>query len=192
MDLGSNTPTQGKLHGTYGVVMLSSVTVIMIIVILLLSYIFVRARYAVPLLVSSGGANDRAPLNASHLDHNGVEIGIDDETLNSFPRMSYSEKVGRSFNSAEGNESEEAEGKKCCSICLSDYKEPEVVRVIPDCSHMFHVDCIDEWLRLHPTCPVCRTSPLPSRRTSLSLTPEAAASAILTVHDRDAMSSFPA
>ena len=131
-------------------------------------------------------ANDRAPLNTAHLDNHGVEIGIDDETLNSFPKMPYSEKDSQSFTSAERTELEEAEDKKCCSICLNDYEDSEVVRVIPDCGHMFHKDCIDEWLRLHPTCPICRTSPLPSQRNSVSLNPPDQAdhdTTIMTVHD---------
>lgn len=114
-----------------------------------------------------------------------MEIGIDGETLNSFPKISYSENVCRSLNYAEENELEEAEDKKCCSICLNDYKESEVMRVIPDCGHMFQVDCIDEWLHLYPTCPICRTSHLPSQRSSIYLAPEAAAATILTVLDHD-------
>ncbi|PWA51914.1 Zinc finger, RING/FYVE/PHD-type [Artemisia annua] len=54
-----------------------------------------------------------------------------------------------------------------CAICLSDYKPKEVVRTIPECSHYFHVDCIDEWLKLNATCPVCRKS----SQSSLSVTP---------------------
>ncbi|EYU19847.1 hypothetical protein MIMGU_mgv1a015778mg [Erythranthe guttata] len=48
-----------------------------------------------------------------------------------------------------------------CSICLADYKGADLVRLIPSCGHLFHRDCIDPWLSLHPTCPVCRSSPLP-------------------------------
>lgn len=46
-----------------------------------------------------------------------------------------------------------------CAICLSEYKAKESLRMIPDCNHYFHVECIDEWLRLNATCPVCRNSP---------------------------------
>ncbi|CAK9140512.1 unnamed protein product [Ilex paraguariensis] len=46
-----------------------------------------------------------------------------------------------------------------CPICLSDYRAKETVRCIPECEHCFHADCIDEWLRLNGTCPVCRASP---------------------------------
>ncbi|KAG6593689.1 putative RING-H2 finger protein ATL12 [Cucurbita argyrosperma subsp. argyrosperma] len=43
-----------------------------------------------------------------------------------------------------------------CSICLSEYEEKEVLRIIPKCGHSFHLACIDVWLRKQSTCPVCR------------------------------------
>ncbi|XP_076919585.1 putative RING-H2 finger protein ATL21A [Bidens hawaiensis] len=46
-----------------------------------------------------------------------------------------------------------------CIICLSDYKPKESLRTIPECNHYFHAECIDEWLKLNATCPVCRNSP---------------------------------
>ncbi|MFS7913763.1 putative transcription factor C2H2 family [Helianthus anomalus] len=46
-----------------------------------------------------------------------------------------------------------------CVICLSDYKPKESLRTIPECNHYFHADCIDEWLKLNATCPVCRNTP---------------------------------
>ena len=48
-----------------------------------------------------------------------------------------------------------------CSICLADYKPMDVIRLLPTCSHLFHVSCVDTWLKVHPTCPVCRKSPIP-------------------------------
>jgi E3 ubiquitin-protein ligase ATL10/75/76/77/78 len=43
-----------------------------------------------------------------------------------------------------------------CPICLSEFADGEKLRVIPKCSHSFHVECIDQWLFSHSTCPVCR------------------------------------
>ncbi|KAK7292582.1 hypothetical protein RJT34_15433 [Clitoria ternatea] len=45
-----------------------------------------------------------------------------------------------------------------CVICLQEYKEKEVLRIIPKCGHSFHLSCIDMWLRKQSTCPVCRLS----------------------------------
>ncbi|KAL0309284.1 UNVERIFIED_CONTAM: RING-H2 finger protein ATL68 [Sesamum radiatum] len=38
-----------------------------------------------------------------------------------------------------------------------------MLRMLPDCKHCFHVTCVDAWLKLNASCPVCRNSPLPTR-----------------------------
>ncbi|CAM0945980.1 unnamed protein product [Alopecurus aequalis] len=43
-----------------------------------------------------------------------------------------------------------------CAICLAVVPDGEVVRQLPACGHMFHVECVDTWLHSHPTCPLCR------------------------------------
>ncbi|RYR24541.1 hypothetical protein Ahy_B02g058043 [Arachis hypogaea] len=43
-----------------------------------------------------------------------------------------------------------------CVICLADFREREVLRIMPKCNHTFHLSCIDIWLRKQSTCPVCR------------------------------------
>ncbi|XP_021288961.1 putative RING-H2 finger protein ATL21B [Herrania umbratica] len=45
-----------------------------------------------------------------------------------------------------------------CPICLCEYQAKEMIRTIPDCKHYFHASCIDEWLKLNATCPVCRNT----------------------------------
>lgn len=49
-----------------------------------------------------------------------------------------------------------------CSICLADYKDSEWLRLLPYCGHFFHKECIDMWLRLNLSCPMCRNSPFPT------------------------------
>ncbi|RHN53507.1 putative transcription factor C2H2 family [Medicago truncatula] len=46
-----------------------------------------------------------------------------------------------------------------CSICLSEYKPMETLRSIPQCNHHFHADCIDVWLKMNATCPLCKNLP---------------------------------
>ncbi|KAF8670585.1 hypothetical protein HU200_050612 [Digitaria exilis] len=43
-----------------------------------------------------------------------------------------------------------------CAICLAVVRDGETVRLLPACGHLFHVECIDLWLRSHATCPLCR------------------------------------
>ncbi|XP_030451080.1 putative RING-H2 finger protein ATL71 [Syzygium oleosum] len=52
--------------------------------------------------------------------------------------------------------------RSSCSICLRNYKDSDVLRLLPECHHVFHRKCVDQWLQMHPTCPVCRSSPIPT------------------------------
>ncbi|XAR70640.1 hypothetical protein NMG60_11027556 [Bertholletia excelsa] len=45
-----------------------------------------------------------------------------------------------------------------CSVCLSEFQENESLRLLPKCSHAFHVTCIDTWLKSHSNCPLCRAN----------------------------------
>ncbi|EGS23421.1 uncharacterized protein CTHT_0001100 [Thermochaetoides thermophila DSM 1495] len=44
-----------------------------------------------------------------------------------------------------------------CVVCVEEMRLGEEVAVLP-CRHVFHGQCIGQWLALHNTCPVCRRS----------------------------------
>ncbi|CAA7027183.1 unnamed protein product [Microthlaspi erraticum] len=44
-----------------------------------------------------------------------------------------------------------------CSVCLNEFEEDESLRVLPNCNHSFHINCIDTWLLSHKNCPLCRS-----------------------------------
>ncbi|KAI5017226.1 hypothetical protein ZWY2020_037604 [Hordeum vulgare] len=48
-----------------------------------------------------------------------------------------------------------------CPICLEEFKVGNEVRGLL-CAHNFHVECIDQWLRLNIKCPRCRCSVFPN------------------------------
>ncbi|XP_010519308.1 PREDICTED: E3 ubiquitin-protein ligase RING1 [Tarenaya hassleriana] len=56
-----------------------------------------------------------------------------------------------------------------CSVCLNEFKENELLRLLPKCSHAFHIDCIDTWLLSHKNCPLCRAPVLANETVSESL-----------------------
>ena len=57
-------------------------------------------------------------------------------------------------------------GEKCedqtvlygCMVCLTEFQEQDMLKVLPNCSHAFHLDCIDIWLQTNANCPLCRSS----------------------------------
>lgn len=72
--------------------------------------------------------------------------GLDPIVIDSLPKFTY-----KPANPPDQNEVME------CSVCLSSIEEEATIRLLPNCKHMFHVECIDVWLNSNKTCPVCRT-----------------------------------
>lgn len=81
--------------------------------------------------------------------------GLDEHALGAYPRMTFSEANHKKNTSSSSNTS----SSLLCSICLADYIEADLVLLLPNCGHFFHVDCVDHWLRLRATCPMCRSNP---------------------------------
>jgi len=50
------------------------------------------------------------------------------------------------------------ENKNECCICLSIFLDNEMVKVLIECQHVYHSQCLDMWLRAHSSCPLCRAS----------------------------------
>ncbi|KAK3037312.1 hypothetical protein RJ639_032074 [Escallonia herrerae] len=80
-----------------------------------------------------------------------VTQGLDESTIESYAKV----VVGESRRLPGTNDI-------TCPICLSEYNAKDTLRCIPECQHCFHADCIDEWLRMNYTCPLCRNSPSPA------------------------------
>ncbi|CAK7324152.1 unnamed protein product [Dovyalis caffra] len=77
-----------------------------------------------------------------------VIAGLDGPTIESYPKI----VLGESRRLPKPEDC-------TCAICLSEYKFKDTLKTIPECKHCFHSDCIDEWLRVNATCPICRNSP---------------------------------
>lgn len=52
-----------------------------------------------------------------------------------------------------------------CAVCLSLFEEEEISKLLPNCKHTFHLECIDKWLTSNSTCPICRTEAEPRLET---------------------------
>ncbi|KAJ4885019.1 RING/U-box superfamily protein [Raphanus sativus] len=76
----------------------------------------------------------------------------------------------RNKNQGSGNSrnpqgySGEEDDEKRCTVCLDDFEPKETVMLTP-CKHMFHEECIVQWLKTKGQCPLCRFVILkPTRR----------------------------
>ena len=78
--------------------------------------------------------------------------GLDAKALRALPVFTWeSAKVGEEGGVA----AVEHDGQ--CAVCLGEMEDGELGRLLPACRHVFHVECIDTWLGVSSTCPVCRT-----------------------------------
>ena len=48
------------------------------------------------------------------------------------------------------------EDNKVCVICFSNFELEENVVKIKDCEHLYHFDCLNEWVKRKQECPTCR------------------------------------
>ncbi|ESQ44692.1 hypothetical protein EUTSA_v10003389mg [Eutrema salsugineum] len=93
--------------------------------------------------------------------------GLDESVIRAIPIFKFKERQ-------DGLEKTSQE----CSVCLNEFQEEEKLRIIPNCYHLFHIDCIDIWLQNNANCPLCRTrvscdvSFPPDRVSALSSSPE--------------------
>ncbi|RLN00870.1 hypothetical protein C2845_PM06G06150 [Panicum miliaceum] len=79
--------------------------------------------------------------------------GLDAKALRALPVFMWeSSKVGE-----KGGVAAAAEHDGQCAVCLGELEDGELGRLLPACRHVFHVECIDTWLGVSSTCPVCRT-----------------------------------
>nr|GMC86618.1 RING-H2 finger protein ATL52 [Ipomoea batatas] len=96
---------------------------------------------------SSSGAGD---LEANNTPQDQWQLlaassGLDESVIKSIAVFKYRKSEGV----VEGTE---------CSVCLSDFQDDENLRLLPKCSHAFHLPCIDTWLKSHSNCPLCRAN----------------------------------
>ncbi|CAH9102962.1 unnamed protein product [Cuscuta epithymum] len=102
-----------------------------------------------------------------HEDMNGIR-GASEESINALPMHKFNLKSHCSVEDtdievedggfvAAGTEKERVisgEDAVCC-ICLSKYEDDDELRELP-CSHFFHAQCVDKWLKINASCPLCK------------------------------------
>ncbi|KAK1399857.1 RING-H2 finger protein ATL13 [Heracleum sosnowskyi] len=73
------------------------------------------------------------------------DSGVDQTFIDTLPIFSYKSIIGVKNSPFD------------CAVCLCEFFSEDKLRLLPKCSHAFHMDCIDTWLLSHSTCPLCRS-----------------------------------
>jgi len=76
------------------------------------------------------------------------DAGVDQSFIDTLPVFNYKAIIG-------------LKNPFDCAVCLCEFEPEDKLRLLPKCSHAFHMECIDTWLLSHSTCPLCRASLLP-------------------------------
>ncbi|OEL16163.1 hypothetical protein BAE44_0022818 [Dichanthelium oligosanthes] len=108
---------------------------------------------------ASSAESEAAAADAAGAARAKRRFGLPKAAISALPTFPYTFNRG-----AEGDDLESGVGCEPCSVCLEDIQGGELVRQLPACKHLFHVECIDMWLHSHRTCPVCRCNISPPSR----------------------------
>jgi hypothetical protein len=75
------------------------------------------------------------------------------------PQSSVSGSVASVRPSSDGGRTDSSSrNSTMCPICIQDIEVGSEVVMLSACSHIFHRDCLSEWLSTHTRdCPYCRT-----------------------------------
>ncbi|KZV23797.1 hypothetical protein F511_22859 [Dorcoceras hygrometricum] len=76
--------------------------------------------------------------------------GLDPTSINNLPILLYKS----SCSDIDAGRITETD----CCICIGPFREGEKMKMLPECKHCFHSECVDEWLNAHSSCPLCRAS----------------------------------
>ncbi|GAB2218246.1 hypothetical protein Drorol1_Dr00001465 [Drosera rotundifolia] len=77
------------------------------------------------------------------------DLGVDQSFIDTLPVFLYKAIIGDLKDPFD------------CAVCLCEFENEDKLRLLPKCSHAFHMECIDTWLLAHSTCPLCRASLIP-------------------------------
>ena len=80
------------------------------------------------------------------------------ESLDNLPSYYVKTNVEIKVESSKYNAIININKDTCCTICLCDFEEEDIVSKLVNCRHIFHTDCIKEWGYYKTTCPTCRTN----------------------------------
>ncbi|CAK9328971.1 unnamed protein product [Citrullus colocynthis] len=152
-DAGLFSPPSYKRYALSGKIMLGAIILLLFVVILMICLHFYVRLY----LLSSSRQQSRSRIGRRRRREHFIftaepriaapSRGLPQSILKSLPVFVHSDKPDPD--------------PIYCAVCLSEFEENEIGRIIPKCNHRFHVGCIDMWFYSHVTCPLCRSEVKP-------------------------------
>ncbi|GAA0159210.1 hypothetical protein Leryth_027376 [Lithospermum erythrorhizon] len=145
MALSPSSPTHSS-HTSYPILVIAIVGILAIAFLLVCFYIIVIKWHRIDPIREFSFSRTRPRFEDPLMIHTYVEEnrGLEEGAIRAIPILEF--KKDEKVENAE------------CTVCLNEFQENERLRSIPNCSHMFHIDCIDVWLQNNANCPLCRNS----------------------------------
>ncbi|XP_050227419.1 probable E3 ubiquitin-protein ligase RHA4A isoform X2 [Mercurialis annua] len=117
-----------------------SIPILFSIILFLLFYLFYLKRRATSL---SSPSNLLPTLPSNQIAPRLPSIGLKQEIKDKLPIVLCDEEL-------------RTRESQCC-VCLGEFEIKEELVQIPNCKHVFHIECINHWLHSNTTCPLCRS-----------------------------------
>nr|KYP70725.1 RING-H2 finger protein ATL5K [Cajanus cajan] len=74
--------------------------------------------------------------------------GLDESSIREIPTFQFTKGEVENINQSVCG----------CVVCLNEFQEHDMLKVLPKCKHAFHLHCIDVWLQTNAKCPLCRST----------------------------------
>ncbi|XP_034670606.1 RING finger protein 11 [Drosophila subobscura] len=87
-------------------------------------------------------SNGHVPIAAGHSQHSEED------------QVKIAKRIGLMQHLPIGRYDGSSKKSRECVICMAEFCVDEAVRYLP-CMHIYHVNCIDDWLMRSLTCPSC-------------------------------------
>ncbi|GFZ12880.1 RING/U-box superfamily protein [Actinidia rufa] len=154
-------PQKRNQDNLNGKIMLSAIVSLSVVVVLV-TVLHIYARFVLRRRARRRAAMREIRLAVSEsyaaatAAHEQPKTGLDPSVIASLPLFVF-KQLSDDDTSAE------------CAVCLSLLEEDhDMARLLPNCKHTFHAECIDKWLRSQSTCPICRTEAEPPSREAVA------------------------